>query len=197
MTTASAAGNPGRRHAAAMWLGHYADEMMITSMALYGAGTIFLKVLPDAAQWALMVTLFPFMQLSVAALIMQHLVHDRNLCMRDVARAPLADPEGEVQRRMRWLRRFHGRYRKLMALAPLLLIAVMAGALALPAGGQIVQQVALVAFVSFAAFQMQVSRVHRRLRPWCPMCRWGRGDDGDGPQEPSPVTPPANVHSVG
>ncbi len=192
MTAAAAAGDPGRRHAAAMWLGHYAGELYLSGMALQGVALVSMNLLPEGAQWATTAVVFPYLMLAVVALILQTEVHDRNLCPRDLAQAPLADPEGEVQRRMGWLRRYHGA-RKRLLLAPVLLIAVMVVALAFP-GGRFIQQGALLVFMAFASWRLYIIRIHRRLRPWCPMCRWGRGDDG--PKEPSPVTPPANVHTV-
>ncbi len=193
MTTASAAGQPGRRHAVMMWLGHYGSELYLAGMTAVGVALATTQGLPTAVQWAVAAFVLPIMLLAVTAVALQFVVHDQNLCLRDLTQAPLGDPEGEVQRRMWWLRRYHRQRVIVSVLATFILILVMAVALGLGSAGAIVQTTALLAFIAFGCFKMQSTRIHRRLQPWCPMCRWGGGDDG--PEEPSPVVPPANVRT--
>lgn len=203
MTVTGPANDDSRRHRTAMWLGHYATQISLAAnTALAVSWTINHAVdTPGPVEWALVGPSAAAIIVSVAATICEQHVHDRNLCLRDLDRSPLLDPDREVTRRIRTLRATH-RYGTMVTLASaglvLMLAAIFAGewmrdhhipgSAAVAIGG-------FGASTAFSMWHVWATAVHRRLQPWCPLCYWGRDDDGDDddPEPDDPTDPSVEV----
>jgi hypothetical protein len=204
MTTTEPAGR-GRRHRAAMWLGHHAARIdMATFATMAVAFTIVTLIEPGRAAWILTVLVAATMAFSIVASECDRRVHRRNLCVLDVDRAPLLDPEGQITHHARTLRAFHSPMRRMSALAGsmvLMLVGVFVGAWARDNDVPLAAVIAIVPFgimVVLQIWNVRVSEVHGRLQPWCPLCAGGGddGDEGDDDPEPEPTPPPAKKDKI-
>lgn len=102
--------------------------------------------------------------------------HERSLCQACVGDFPL-DPQGQAQRRGRWLRIFHlSADRPFVAAAVLLAVSVASFWVFW----------AMVAVWSWWALEAWAGRWHRLLEPWCPFCRGGGGGPHECVPEPTP-----------
>jgi len=125
--------------------------------------------------------------------------HDKHLCLRDVRALPLLDPQGEIDRRRKHLRRFHQAFddrRRFLwftiaALIPTMAIITLKHLLHvgpdrqwdLAAAGLYTAEMPLFVYVIWT------QHLHRRLQPWCPFCRRrGKGKNHFEPADPTQPT---------
>jgi hypothetical protein len=202
MTTASAgasAGGHGRLFRLAIFLGHYTGRyytpilIIIWGVIVLGwwvpattTGTLY------AVVWAVTVTV---LAAELTGLLCQFLVHDRNLCPREIEESPLLDPQAAVTKNLRTLQAFHDRRRQiilgLFAMSPVIVLLMLAGNRDMPAPIKAAFTAVAVLGIALAAWVSRIQQIHQRLHLWCPWCR-----RDDGPDDPAVTPTPDPVGTV-
>lgn len=200
MTTTGPASPDSRRHRIAMWLGHYAPRISLTSYAVMGASFSAANIgdWSTPTEWAVMAPGLAAVAISVTATMCDETVHRRNLCLRDLNRAPLLDPQTEVAKCARLLRFMHSRWvmRLLLGSLAVLFAGIFVSDWMRDHGMPYPAAVMVTGFLtsmSVSAWNVWATDIHRRLQLWCPLCRWGRGPDDDDPQPEDPTGPTVEV----
>lgn len=193
MTMSASSPGPNKRMAEfVLKLGHYAHLVLAVGVAaavVLGAA----KLVVHGTYGTVIGAINSVASIVVVAAIVCSWIHERQICLLDVAETPLANPDEAIRKNMRKLRAAHGLRSILTVFAVFLAVsaAVIAVGLANPAVKEhiwfkVIPQVITDFLMVYIAWRFFAVAVHSRLRPWCPFCRWGRGDDGDDDPDPGP-----------
>lgn len=165
-------------HRSRMWLGHYATHTIVAGTCMLAATQLVGLVVPITVV-AAVAAVAAELALAVAAMT-SSTYHDRHLCERHIAEAPLAGPDATATARDRQLHTIHAVCDHPTATMVAFLVALLtpgaAGLLLhLPASVQDVVPVLVSAVIAYLGW---CAVVHRRLTPWCRYCRRNNGGGG-------------------